>query len=85
MNRYTWYVTHDWKVPYPGDAKIFTHADVPGANDGVRSRRTCDHTAVTSVTAASTPRPGRVRLIRQTSRPPTASNPTSGGARTSVE
>ena len=31
MNRYTWYVTHDWKVPYPGDAKLYAPADVPGA------------------------------------------------------
>jgi len=31
MNRYTWYETHDWKVPYPGDAKIFAPAQVPGA------------------------------------------------------
>jgi hypothetical protein len=31
MNRYTWYVTHDWKVPYPGDSQIYAPADVPGA------------------------------------------------------
>jgi hypothetical protein len=31
MNRYTWYVTHDWKVPYPGDAKIYLPSKVPGA------------------------------------------------------
>jgi hypothetical protein len=31
MNRFTWYQTHDWKVPYPGDAKIFAPAEVPGA------------------------------------------------------
>jgi YVTN family beta-propeller protein len=31
MNRYTWYTTHDWKVPYPGDAKIFAPSQVPGA------------------------------------------------------
>ena len=31
MNRYTWYVTHHWKVPYPGDAKLYPPADVPGA------------------------------------------------------
>ena len=23
MNRYTWYQAHDWKVPYPGDSKIY--------------------------------------------------------------
>jgi len=31
MNRYTWYQTHEWKVPYPGDAKIFAPSEVPGA------------------------------------------------------
>jgi hypothetical protein len=31
MNRYTWYVTHDWKVPYPGDSEIYAPANVPGA------------------------------------------------------
>jgi YVTN family beta-propeller protein len=31
MNRYTWYATHDWKVPYPGDSQIYAPADVPGA------------------------------------------------------
>jgi YVTN family beta-propeller protein len=31
MNRYTWYQTHDWKVPYPGDTKIYLPAKVPGA------------------------------------------------------
>ncbi len=30
MNRYTWYQTHHWKVPYPGDAKIYTPSQVPG-------------------------------------------------------
>ena len=30
MNRYTWYVTHDWKVPYPGDPTIYAPAQVPG-------------------------------------------------------
>src|SRR5262249_56352875 len=23
MNRYTWYQAHGWKVPYPGDSKIY--------------------------------------------------------------
>ncbi len=32
MNRYTWYQTHDWKKPYPGDSKIYAPADVPGAD-----------------------------------------------------
>jgi YVTN family beta-propeller protein len=31
MNRYTWYQTHGWKVPYPGDAKIYAPSQVPGA------------------------------------------------------
>jgi YVTN family beta-propeller protein len=30
MNRYTWYQAHDWKVPYPGDSKIYAPAQVPG-------------------------------------------------------
>jgi YVTN family beta-propeller protein len=32
MNRYTWYQTHRWKVPYPGDAQIFTPSQVPGGD-----------------------------------------------------
>jgi hypothetical protein len=31
MNRYTWYVTHDWRVPYPGDSRIYLPSKVPGA------------------------------------------------------
>ena len=31
MNRYTWYETDDWKVPYPGDSKIYAPSQVPGA------------------------------------------------------
>ncbi|GAB2572177.1 alkaline phosphatase family protein [Microlunatus antarcticus] len=31
LNRYTWYQTHGWNKPYPGDAKIFAPDDVPGA------------------------------------------------------
>jgi len=31
MNRYTWYQAHGWKVPYPGDAKIYPPSQVPGA------------------------------------------------------
>lgn len=31
LNRYTWYQTHDWKKPYPGDTTIYAPADVPGA------------------------------------------------------
>ena len=31
MNRYTWYQTHSWKVPYPGDSKIYAPSQVPGA------------------------------------------------------
>ena len=30
MNRYTWYQAHGWKVPYPGDSKIYAPAEVPG-------------------------------------------------------
>jgi YVTN family beta-propeller protein len=32
LNRYTWYQTHDWKKPYPGDRRIYAPADVPGAD-----------------------------------------------------
>jgi YVTN family beta-propeller protein len=31
MNRYTWYQTHEWSVPYPGDATIYAPTQVPGA------------------------------------------------------
>ena len=31
MNRYTWYQAHGWKVPYPGDSKIYAPNAVPGA------------------------------------------------------
>ncbi|MFC4036630.1 alkaline phosphatase family protein [Streptomyces polygonati] len=31
MNHLTWYETHNWKQPYPGEAKIFAPNDVPGA------------------------------------------------------
>jgi hypothetical protein len=31
MNRYVWYQTSDWKRPYPGDSKIYTPNQVPGA------------------------------------------------------
>jgi YVTN family beta-propeller protein len=40
MNRLTWYETHNWTKPYPGDSKIYAPNDVPGAyipspeNDG---------------------------------------------------
>ncbi|MBV9415151.1 MAG: hypothetical protein JO363_09255 [Solirubrobacterales bacterium] len=30
MNRYTWYRAHGWKVPYPGDSKIYDPSQVPG-------------------------------------------------------
>jgi hypothetical protein len=30
MNRYTWYRTHGWKVPYPGDSTIYAPSQVPG-------------------------------------------------------
>ena len=30
MNRYTWYQAHGWKVPYPGDSKIYAPNQVPG-------------------------------------------------------
>jgi hypothetical protein len=30
MNRYTWYQTHNWKTPYPGDSKVYLPNQVPG-------------------------------------------------------
>jgi len=30
MNRWTWYRTHNWKTPYPGDTKIYAPTEVPG-------------------------------------------------------
>jgi hypothetical protein len=32
MNRYTWYQTHQWTVPYPGDSTIYAPAEVPGGS-----------------------------------------------------
>ncbi|MEU4891208.1 alkaline phosphatase family protein [Streptomyces sp. NPDC044780] len=40
MNHFTWYETHNWAKPYPGEKKIYAPQDVPGAyipsaeNDG---------------------------------------------------
>jgi hypothetical protein len=34
MNRFTWYQTHNWSTPYPGDSKILTPVQVPGAYFG---------------------------------------------------
>ncbi|MEU7414001.1 alkaline phosphatase family protein [Streptomyces sp. NPDC042638] len=31
MNHLTWYQTHDWTRPYPGEKKIYAPNDVPGA------------------------------------------------------
>ena len=31
MNHFTWYQTHDWAKPYPGESKIYTPDSVPGA------------------------------------------------------
>jgi phospholipase C len=32
MNRYTWYQTHEWKAPYPGDSRIYAPSEVPGGS-----------------------------------------------------
>jgi YVTN family beta-propeller protein len=32
MNRYTWYQTHRWKQPYPGDSEIYAPSRVPGGS-----------------------------------------------------
>jgi hypothetical protein len=34
MNRWTWYQTHHWTSPYPGDAKIYGPGEVPGIPAG---------------------------------------------------
>ena len=31
MNHFTWYQSHDWKQPYPGEDHIVSPANVPGA------------------------------------------------------
>ncbi|MCD0484227.1 phosphoesterase [Streptacidiphilus sp. ASG 303] len=31
MDHFTWYQTHGWRKPYPGEDRIFAPADVPGA------------------------------------------------------
>ena len=31
MNHFTWYQSHDWAKPYPGETKIVTPGEVPGA------------------------------------------------------
>jgi hypothetical protein len=31
MNHFTWYQTHNWTKPYPGENKIYAPNDVPGA------------------------------------------------------
>ncbi|MEU6217685.1 bifunctional YncE family protein/alkaline phosphatase family protein [Streptomyces sp. NPDC047022] len=31
MNHFTWYQTHNWTKPYPGESKIYAPNDVPGA------------------------------------------------------
>jgi len=34
MNRWTWYQTHNWSTPYPGDKKIYAPDSVPGVPAG---------------------------------------------------
>jgi hypothetical protein len=31
MNHFTWYQTHDWGRPYPGESQIYAPGQVPGA------------------------------------------------------
>ncbi|MEU1591743.1 alkaline phosphatase family protein [Streptomyces sp. NPDC005708] len=31
MNHFTWYETHNWTKPYPGESKLYAPNDVPGA------------------------------------------------------
>jgi YVTN family beta-propeller protein len=32
INRFNWYASHDWRVAYPGDPKIYRPNEVPGRN-----------------------------------------------------
>jgi len=32
LNRFDWYQTHQWAVPYPGDPKIYAPSQVPGGD-----------------------------------------------------
>ncbi|WP_422935657.1 alkaline phosphatase family protein [Sinomonas sp. P47F7] len=34
FNRWTWYQTHNWATPYPGDSQIYGPNDVPGVAAG---------------------------------------------------
>ena len=40
MNRYTWYQAHGWKVPYPGDTKIYAPRAGPRRATSRARRRT---------------------------------------------
>ena len=31
MNHFTWYQTHGWQQPYPGENQVFAPDQVPGA------------------------------------------------------
>ncbi|HEX6360273.1 hypothetical protein [Actinophytocola sp.] len=31
MNHFTWYQTHGWTRPYPGEGKVYAPDQVPGA------------------------------------------------------
>jgi hypothetical protein len=31
MNHLVWYETHNWTTPYPGETKIYSPSQVPGA------------------------------------------------------
>lgn len=42
MNRWTWYQTHHWTSPYPGDAKIYGPDDVPGIAAGSSDHNDAD-------------------------------------------
>jgi hypothetical protein len=32
LDRFDWYTTSRWRRPYPGDSKILTPTEVPGAS-----------------------------------------------------
>ena len=46
MNRFAWYETHNWTTPYPGDSKILTPDQVPGAYFGSTESDWSDLTAL---------------------------------------
>ena len=61
MNRYTWYATHDWTVPYPGDAKLYAPEDVPGGTSRPPRQLTRRHTTQQATARRDSGGPGKSR------------------------